>query len=465
VTDAEPYARFLGRLERQLAGRPAATTPLPVELPGLSALLASFATAAPAPPDEWNPFAQRLFHRTAVEAPRALARDLEAATVVVDRFIELAHEAMHVLLWEPLFVGRCSRAGFVERSLAFEGHCFWYADIVVTRALRVRLPDGELARGRSALSQPRFHPYRAFASLGITNPREILDHYLDAFTGIRGALYARRDRTFVKDLFRQLASMYFISKDASAALAARLDDIGVFGELRRRFGFAGLPALLPDDLLALDDPRALCHAIATTGLRHVDALPPRTLRRVRERRAIQTRAYAACSLRVALERGLVFSPSRRRVRTAPIVAEIARYLAQLEAALHRLADGAPIADVQRACRASDRVYSRRIRGAVGDLWMARRTMILPRLATPTGELGLGVRDDAGAIRRHVLELALRALDRSPAIAAPMARVLANRRGSLDALLREPAILAGWSVPLAAIDPEANRFRELHFALA
>ena len=500
---AEPYAVFLDDLRRQLANNdehaPKAYPSIALKLPGLFQLLSSMSAGAPTdyrtanPIEEWNPFAQRLPYLTASHIQsQTLTGELEIQAHAVSQFILIAHEAMHIFLLEPFFSRRqkhMSARQFLELSLSIEAFCFWYADIVVTRSLRVRLADGEIVRSRNANSSVHFHPYRAFVALGITDQIKILEVYIDAMCGYESALFHGRDQLFVRDLYRRLTGFYVDVLKPTKLLKTQLDGIGVFDEFRTRFAsMRGLPSLVPDEVAKLvTDPQAYCHAIATLALPQLQKMPVESVLRVRERRHIQARAYAAYSLLHTLDQKTFFSANGKSISVRALKSAVAVYLDRLEEILGAVANGGALTAIREQCASNDQRYSREVRDVLrdGEAWATQRPVLFPLLATKNGALGFLRSEDRmtkkqiHALVSHLIAMGTRVVITNPTspVATPLARLIEQSSHSdlhrntrrliewkrtVNAFLREPTILPLWSVRLDAIDPENNSFRELHF---
>jgi len=195
---------FLAMSGRSRPPRPSAPAELPFlqNVPGLKNLFLSMSGVAPAVPDtseeEWNPISQRPHSAIPPVILDGLGSEIIALKTAVDEFTILSHEMMHVALWEPFFAGLWrphNRQTFRQFSLMAEGFCYFFSDIVVSGAIRVRLPDGEFALERQTPSNVRFHPVRAFQSLGIVDHHEILDIYLEGFRGQPSRLWQPRGKS------------------------------------------------------------------------------------------------------------------------------------------------------------------------------------------------------------------------------------------------------------------------------
>jgi len=469
-------------------------------------LLETFSSAAPAERVpravmEWNPFSQRLYMNGAftVKTP-ALVAHFAHATEVIEDFIILCHEALHVLLWEPFFVGAMRYPNgkrFRDLSMCFEGLCFWYSDIVLSRTLRVKLPDGEFLHARDAVSLKRFHPYRAFTALGITDPEKIRDIYLHAFMGDQTKLYARRDQAFVRELCGRIMHFYFESAPPIASFHTELRRMGIATRFRERFCTRpGLPAVLPEEVLGMsvdEDPVGFCAAVMGDGLAHLAGMPSREVHRVRARRAIQTRAYLAYSMLAAVSGDRLMTRRGGAVDGAPLKDALERYLDRLEAALAPVCERRPRPVLDKTIRATDGFYAERVQAYLArhDVWLSARGWYHPPLATRTKTIGiLRAASTASPADLRRMSAALlnacvgkdlvgaltledkRAAGMTAAVVGLATETLreSTARGGVsrrwrtawNRLLLDPKMLSEWSIELATIDPSKERYREVLF---
>jgi len=314
---ASTYGKFLDRFEQRV-NTPFATQsqrkdiPLSRSFPGLMPLLDSLDSGAihdsrsSFPVKEWNPISQRVYYSNRfLNEKKSWTNVFDSTVSHIGRFVEMSHEASHILALEPFFCGygqKMSQQEFIDFYYLSEGYCFWYADIIVTRKLRTKLPNGEFVLNRSAVSQGQFHPYRAFEVLKIKDPIKILEVYLDAFYGERTALYDHQNKPFVKDLFARFGHFYVNSIKNIKALKKEFDAMGIFTEFKKRFwDIEGLPCLLDESVIDFSDPRYYFYLLYAKGMKGLEKTSTKLLRRVRIRRAIQTRAYHVWTLRHALK--------------------------------------------------------------------------------------------------------------------------------------------------------------------
>jgi len=378
----------------------------------------------------------------------------------------------------------------------FEGYCFWYADIVLNRRLRIKLPDGEFAFTRSAISSPHFHPFRAFEALGLKNNLEILEVYLAGFAGYESALYKKKSQSlFTADLFKIINGFYTVSLKPLAGLKQELDSVNIFTDFRDRFcNVPGLPGLLPSKLLRTkftEDPYNFCHRVYLEGMPAIAKLSQSYIQRVLIRREIQTRAYSASVLLGAFRTDRIYFPKPVRPSEKAKTEEyLEEYLHRLEEALRSLAQNKSTQKAEAMFKAADILYKRKVFDFVRkkNLWISKRTSILPSVDTPLNFLnpGAGMNpNNRRALHNFAEELAGRLLKKSHELKKDRAELqdlqlkLANllkqdvavgrsRKGqaawirAFNDLMKQPLMLKGWSVRLDAIDPSQNQFRELLF---
>ena len=452
--------------------------------------------------EEWNPLSQRPHSPLVPTFPLVLGAEIATLKVAVDAFTTLAHEMMHVALWEPFFTGRWRprrRASFREFSLLAEGFCFFFSDIVVTGAVRVRLPDGEFAMDRQASINAHFHPVQAFNALGINNHKEILDIYLEGFRGGQTRLWQPRGTSsFVAALAAQVYEFYADSLQPLEDLHVALGSFGGLSEFYRRFcAIAGLPTFLQgNDALvnpgaAGADLKEFFMGFYLHGLKGLHALAPDGIEAVRWRRMLQMRAYYALQVRWLVSKDLVVARGLSAAIKKRLVAQIDAYLKGLESLLKGLAkqyDASPL----DALRALDAGYEVQVRTELKAraAWVGQRWMILPRLAG--GRISVfdpvPVRDrDA---KRRLLQVVAclvdeltrrvrgsKTMEERSDLLATMQKVAAlgasggngnaaATRLSWRRLRRElasPQLLELWSVQVASFDPVNNEYRELVFS--
>jgi hypothetical protein len=484
---------------------------LDVKFPGLFKVLDSLVSSAAISkqtnfePKEWNPFSQRVYMQSASDLSDAeKMMDVDQIIDSIGRFLELSHEAMHILLWEPLFVGFAkspiTSKTFSELSLCFEGFCFWYADIIITKNLRERFLDGEFIFNRNAVSQPGFHPYRAFSILGINDPIKILDLYGEIFSGKKDTLfYRKKSDLYIGDLLERFGGFYVYSINSIRLLYKEYEAMNFFSEYKVRFcDKDGLPSLLNDDLLLIDwqkNPQEYCKKIFKIALPSINAITKRQLTRVQQRRSIQTRAYHAYGIISALNRGLVFSAKRQEYKRNLFKRNLEIYLVKLESALMLLAKNGSIVKVQHMMNQADIFYSKYIRvySEKNSLWLNSRFLLFPNLTGTFNRFGrLGESEELkwnemNALTRHALRISYDYLNQllnkkselknqtrirskigKLILAVPKSRNHASSseikkwKSAFNSLVLDKEILKIWSVELCKCDPQKNKFREVNF---
>jgi len=452
--------------------------------------------------EEWNPLSQRPHSPLVPTFPLVLGAEIATLKVAIDAFTTLAHEMMHVALWEPFFTGRWRprrRACFREFSLLAEGFCFFFSDVVVTGAVRVRLPDGEFAMERQASINAHFHPIQAFIALGIKDHEEILGIYLEGFRGGQTRLWQPRGTSsFVAALAAQVYEFYADSLQPLEDLHVALGSFGGLSEFYRRFcAIAGLPTFLQgsDALVppgeAGADLKEFFLDFYRHGLKGLHALAPGNVAAIRWRRMLQMRAYYALQVRWLVSQDLVVARGLSAQVKKRLVAHLDAYLKGLESLLKGLAkrhDESPL----DALRALDAAYEAQVRTQfiARAAWVGQRWMILPRLAG--GRISVfdpAPLRDLDAKRRLlqivaylVDELARRVrgsktMEERSDLLATLQKITAlgatggngnaaTTRRSWRRLGRElasPRLLDLWSVQVASFDPVHNEYRELVFS--
>lgn len=480
-------------------------------VPGFRKLLGSICSVATAVPDanneEWNPLSQRPH----APLPPAVHTDEFGAQVIalkegIDAFTTLAHEIMHVALWEPFFTGKwlpSNRKQFQEFSLLAEGFCYFYTDIVVSGSVRIRFPDGEFALSRLSPGNAIFHPIRAFKSLAIDEPSAILDIYLEGFRGSQTLLWQPRDGNhFASYLARQAYDFYAGSLVYLNELYSALETFGCFSKFYDRFcRISGLPSLWHDHSTPnSNNLKAYFLSFYSDGLSKLTHTSDQVVERVRWRRMLQTRAYYSSQVLWILESNLMISSSLSSRDVNQMTSCLNRYLEKLEVGIHML-QGETLDGICDSIRQADHYYTKHVRDKlkmhhawVGHRWfiapkragglvsIARssrprtkslKTTLMPRdhlthqfkaIDFIVEELTVGLRTCRSKIERAEL---LEQLARISKIGAAYAK--SNREDRLKLYkqlqkeLKHPRILEIWSIPLSAFDPRANQYRELLFS--
>ena len=424
--------------------------------------------------------------------------EITALKIAIDEFTILSHEMMHVALWEPFFSGYWrprSRRSFREFSLMAEGFCYFFSDIIVSGAVRVRLPDGEFALDRQTPSNARFHPVRAFQALGIQNQQEILDIYIEGFSGQRTRLWQPRGTSdFASSLAAQAYNFYAGSQRYLDEMHGALTAFGGFAEFYRRFcAIPGLPTFLTEDRAKTVsiDLKAYFSGFFRSVLPDLAALTATHVLTVRQRRMVQMRAYYALQVRWLLTENLVVASALSTAIRSKIIAELTTYLDGLEALLRQLASK-NIDLVTTSLTKLDRRYDRQVRAKflAHDAWSGQRWLIAPRRAG--GIIGLSAPypgNDRAAKRQVsqtvaflVEELTARMVECKAVPARSDLLQQIKRLAELGAAggtgsagqtqatfrklrmeLVKSRLLPIWSVPMASFDPVQNRYRELVFS--
>lgn len=423
---------------------------------------------------EWNPLSQVLATRYELNTKSAtLESPFAQLEYRIGSEIEMSHELMHILLWEPFFVGRCkprSAAEFANIGILFEAFCFFFSDILLTPTIRERYPDREVVFSRHALSMRHFQPYRAFRALGIKDCRRILQTYLLAFS-LRHSDISLSKAPLARELQLRFATMAYYAGPSRRTLKHLADNL-VFDEFYNRFcRVPGLATLVSEDssrLVKEGDVKGYLHQIHECELVRWKAIPLALARSVRLRRAVQTRAYFALQLRRVIERDEVRSLSASRKHPTAILSPLEEYLSSLEHAI-----GSPeLTSIRRA----DAFYEKHVRAFLvrTRAWVSRREFIFPLLESPR-VCGRGTRSELlGSCR-----LLVGVLCGKRAAGEKAAEYLLEELLEIQALLKDRGLSPGlrrryenflyrdgvrelWSVPLSFNSPGVNRFRELSF---
>ncbi|MFM9846994.1 MAG: hypothetical protein ACKVP3_07525 [Hyphomicrobiaceae bacterium] len=391
--------------------------------------------------------------------------------------IEMSHELMHILLWEPFFVGHFkphSAAEFANTGILFEAFCFFFSDILLTPTIRERYPDQELVFSRHAVSMRHFQPYRAFRALGIKDCRRILQTYLLAFS-LRHSDVSLSNAPVARELQLRFATMAFYADVPARRTLKHLADNLVFDEFYNRFcRVPGLPTLVSEDSshrLKEGDVKGYLHQIHECELARWKAIPLGLSRSVRLRRAVQTRAYFALQLRRIIERDEVRSLTGSRRHPATILPQLEEYLSSLEYAIESL----KLSSIRQA----DAFYEKYVRAFLvrTRAWVSRRDFIFPPLESPRVCIRGAKSELLGSCR-----LLVGVLCGKRAAGVKTAEYLLEELLEIQALLKERGLSRGlrrryerflycddvrklWSVPLSFNSPAANRFRELSFVFS
>ena len=494
----------------EFLGKSGSSQPEPVDLPflqhvpGLKNLFLTMSAVAPAIPDtseeEWNPISQRPHAVLPPLITDELGAEITALKTAIDEFTILSHEMMHVALWEPFFTGQWrprTRSSFREFSLMAEGFCYFFSDIVVSGAVRVRLPDGEFALERQTPSNARFHPVRAFQALGIVDHREIVDVYLEGFRGQSTRLWQPRGTSdFAASLAAQAYNFYAGSQRLLDEMHGALTAFGGLTEFYRRFcAVPGLPSFLGESeaqkASAAPDQKSYFLAFFNETLPYLAGLPKAEIERVRLRRMLQMRAYYALQVRWLVRKNLVAAKDMSTRLCETIADAVEVYLSGLQDLLQKLALQED-ATVMASLAQLDAVYSRQVRKKflIHDAWSGQRWLIAPRRAggcirvhAPLPPREQEAKRELSHIASFLVEELTAKLAESKSVPArslilaqiqrlaELGAVGGNRsaqrtRQALRQLrveLARPHLLKLWSVPLASFDPENNRYRELVFS--
>ncbi len=496
---------FLGASGHSQFSVPAKLPELPFlqQTPGMKHLFLTMSSVAPAVPDtsdeEWNPLAQRPHAVLSPMVADELGAELTALKLAIDNFTILSHEMMHVALWEPFFVGRwCpkNRKSFQAFSLMAEGYCYFFTDIHVSSAIRVRLPDGEFALDRQSPSNALFHPIRAFQSAEIHDPNEILDIYLNGFSGQPTRLWqSPEEHILASSLAAQAFAFYRGSLSYLDELYPVLNSFGALTQFYRRFcSIEGLPSFIPaelgNSLQSSEDLSFYFKEFYAQALPHAALLTQEQIEGVRMRRMLQMRAFYALQVEWLLENNLVYAREFKVQHRKALLKEVSLYVEQLESLLHNLAQGSREQTSARL-KELDAHYEGKVRSSFLRLraWVGHRWLIAPKRAGGLISLKGPASSSKSKTTAHLAHIAqffvetlaeslaetkttkarAKVLERIQSI-AKLGALCASGKGPTKAtwqqLLAEavaPDLISTWSVPLASFDPFHNQYRELLFS--
>lgn len=443
---------------------------------------------------DWNPFNQQLLLYQSDPVAETFEGDFTRVRNVISNFILDLHEAAHIALWEPFFLGIesvKSRQQFLEYSLAFEGACFWFTDCVCTPNLRDALPDFEIVRSRNSATSD-FLPYRALKALGADSPKETFDIYFGGIRGNKNKLFRSKNK-FSLGLRTRVFQFYLGALKPLGQVYGSLESIGVFSEFQERFCLPSLPTFLSPSTLSArwtnNSLSAYCWKMLTKEMPEIHTLDSTTLQKIRLRRAIQTRSYFALSVRNVVEHHRIFTTKGRWKKSDRdhSIDLLNRYLDRLESGITKLANGCEM-EASASIAKADHIYDQfRFHCRQKEAWVATRNYYLPALGDTRGVFGLSAtnRDRKSPIYskkycNDVIKLLLQDENRRLCIdpnrlrlAGEIASHLQNRnfksrktqnklRRLIDEAMVIPDVLKHWSVRLSDINPKRSNFLEPSF---
>jgi hypothetical protein len=487
----ETHLGFIDKLGKRLRDEPHGCLGTPggvlmEQLPGLQSLFDSIVCASETPRrvierhiEDWNPLSQRILLSDERPLPSSvLETEFSLIPSYVQTFIEWAHEAVHIFAMEPWFCGRKaldSKEKFVQWYLGGEGLAYWYADIVVTRAVRDAIPEAELVYNRSAVSNAGFHPEQAFRSLGINDTYATLPLYINGFVG-QDIRLKQSDNPLCITLAEKIYEFYTKSTITLHSLYTVLEESGIFEEFYQRFcQVDNLPGLFDEaqlDALATLDIEDYLLRIGSELLPVLEDLAPERIQLIAARRHIQTRAYYAWILLVAIKKGSVlgnegFSPDT-------ITSGLTRYLNKLEQLLKAVSAGEQVNSILHELSINDAVYESEVRTPLKACYahMKHRYFIFPFFA-PTGGL-VGIGDARSGFSLDEMDAVIRYAFGRTTLTAEIVHLLdafmqayqaydeAKATAAFNRFMTHPGVISAWSVSLGDISPANNKFREILF---
>jgi hypothetical protein len=442
---------------------------------------------------EWNPLAQRLYVPRLNDIGLRAGFDIAQIKSIVLRFVELAHEVCHIVLWEPFFTGHVNpledNDGFVDWWFLSEAFCFWYADHIL-------LPDVASEEiGESGIARD------SVGFGGIFNPRDVLADLgyhddisqLEVVMGLLGFDSDWKDRHELDIRFHGMKKRLWSFRMSTEPSVRRWLELLIATGIRDRFyrsfcAVPGIPSTLSIKPESLDesDIRDFLVRVGQRRLQLVDTSLPALVPEVRLRRDIQARAYSLLQLQYALEQRHVATskPDTAGIlRAAAITVE--GLLETLEQILQNLCAGLPV----HALRADVVAVDERFASMVADCtrigaFLARRELFAPdahlaRFHIPRiGLTKFGVQladEDIRSLVRALApdwqqlvahpEQAGQLLACARALADGSAEQSAPRLAQFDAFFASELIRKHWSIELGELSFAGNRLRELLFEIA
>jgi hypothetical protein len=436
---------------------------------------------------EWNPFSQRplIVGKLPFEY-QPLQAGFSEAQELASSLLTLAHDSAHVAIWEPFFCGKFqpgSLSAFVNISFQFEAFSLWFSDIVITPLIREKVPDGETVETRSSTALGAFHAYRVLKSLKIS-PDESLGVLMGALSKHKGKKVKSRD-AFARDLHNRLGQFYHLNLKSTERLYQTLNVLGMWDEFYNRFcRISGLPSIVSREsveFLKKGDTESYCRHFYKKDLLRLSLSSVSDNRRVRLRRALQSRAYYGFCIQHALRSKVFFSRSKRRLAIKGIASSIDVYLKGIELQLRSLAESVSETKIFKSLAALDLAYDKEIwsRFNAQDVWIGKREQIFfkGQLRPPIGLSGYLTQNEQQDLLNEIIDQVLPTrLSHNPEEGRQLLWSLStlskkcinggilneSDRKILDNILLEPSQLPRWSVALNEIRPSKSQFREILF---
>lgn len=458
------------------------SAPLLNALPGLSELFSTFPVASETARyvgdrkiEDWNPLGQRLLLPDSLPAPASeFETEFSLLTMSAQTLVEWAHEAIHILAVEHWTTGQVSlrdEAEFKAWYLAAEGLAFWYADIVVTRAIRQSVPNAELVYSRSAVSNAGFHPEEAFRQVGIGDADALCELYVSSFLGRAEALCSSTSH-LAQTYGKRLTGFYRDSGKTLNALWNILHDQEFLGGYWEQFcNIPGLPCLLRD--APGNSVAQSMETIGKSGMPGLADLSPAKIDAVRLRRSLQVRAWHGWALCWMLKNNWTYSLSQTDI--SAVMGSLPHWLNQIEKSLLTLSRG-DLDTAHKDIEALDFDYEAKI---AAPLTAARvhgryRYWIFPFFA-PTGGL-IGLWDNRSGYQPHEARAVLKFVAEkagwsAQAICAQAAALEAieradeepeTARARFNEAMLIPEMRDVWSIPIWKVSPSKGAYRELAF---
>jgi hypothetical protein len=372
------FNMYYQALQRQL-GVDSSATVKDLRNPALRGLLKAFDSMNVLSPgyedsgvqiEQWNPYSQRpLAWMGNLGSPRQ--KNFLAVSEALNRFVLLAHEALHVILLEDFFVGKSAfsnRDHFIDFNLANEGFTFWMTDWVIWPEISASLPKTEFRYSNFTVASPFFSPRAALASVDIKSQSDSLEFYLDSFMGYSTdqskKLSGKTRKNLLAHNLQQNFRQFFVAslKPLENLYSAfhRNDFLPLF---QKKFcQIPNLPRLMDDCGDSKGDEFAYFSRMYRQQLPKISRISNRQLNLIRLRRRLQQRGYYALTIRLSLQHQNVFTPNGivDSAESATLVKKLIEYENEIVELLNKLARGEPVRAIELLTTQIDGWYGQKI---------------------------------------------------------------------------------------------------------
>ncbi|NVB43121.1 hypothetical protein G6O69_35185 [Pseudenhygromyxa sp. WMMC2535] len=482
--------REIFELRRSDLGSLADATQLHTRYPGLARQLDGIDTLAKSHRSpggrairEWNPIAQRPYlaffmpapYREPPEAGDEIRYDHWPA--ICQDFAELGHELLHILAWEPFFVGETNPLtwaddAFISYMHLSEAACFFHSDVLY-RDLTLGILGDERLRHRSVGFSTLCQSLEVLAAAGFEQPCEQLERTMDMFALERASLDWGADLPAFEAMRARIFRFVMLSQQVQARLLVHMRSSGIADEFYERFcRIDGLPRAHEAALAGPEEGsiRAYIHELLAALARGVGPEPG-----VRVRRSAQARAYYLWQLAHAAGRGLLADADGLEFEPGLFDPALAAYAETLVA----LAREGPDQATARLFAANELAQAVVDRLAARGAYVSQRQLMLadsdferlglPMIGVTGGQLGEAPSARHAWLMRCPIDWA--GLMCSDGGLREALRVAldercddGHRHAALDEFARAPAVRSYWAVHASEFDFIRGRFREPCFEL-